>query len=93
MFMLNKTTLAVDKPLRIEFSRIFKNFRVIHDMIQVWKNHGILWKMVFSVCGLHVFSHPVRYAETDDGSVARDLVYYCFRVGKVFPVVETRQPI
>ena len=91
--MLNKTTLAVDESLRLEFSRFFKNVGVVHDMIQIWENHGVLWKMVFSVCGLHVFSDPVRYAEAYDGSIARDLVYHCFRVGKVFPVVETWQPI
>ena len=93
MFMLNKTTLAVDESLRLEFSRFFKNVGVVHDMIQIWKDHGVLWKMVFSVCGLHVFSDPVRYAEAYDGSKTRDLVYHCFRVGKVFPVVETWQPI
>ena len=93
VFVLDKMTVGVDESLWVELSGIFKDFRIVHDVIQVGEDHGVLGKVILSVCGLHVFCDPVRYAEADDGRVPGYLVYDSFCVVKVVSVAETRQPV
>lgn len=91
--MPDKMTVAVNESFRVELPGIFKDVRIVHDVVQVGKDHGVLWKVILSVCGLHVFCDPVRNAEANDGRVPGNLVYDSFCVVKVFSVVETRQPV
>ena len=59
MLMFDEFSVSVDEPVWVKLPGVWKEFRVVHHVVEVWDDHGVGGEVVPAISHLDVVHYPV----------------------------------